>query len=153
MSANNALNLSQRETELLAATWQCFEGGQPKVNFVKLAAITGYTEGSARYALGQLKTKIKKHGATDNTGGAAAAPVTPKKPTTPKAVSRSGGKRSAGKASAQMIDDTPTKKQKVVIEKDHASSEMPEQDEEELKVKSEIIDDNDNFDRNSDDLL
>ncbi|KAJ4334842.1 hypothetical protein N0V87_006537 [Didymella glomerata] len=47
--------LTSRENEVLALTWQCFEA-EPKVNIDKLSSLTG---GSARFALGRIKNKLR----------------------------------------------------------------------------------------------
>ncbi|KAI4703173.1 hypothetical protein J4E81_002050 [Alternaria sp. BMP 2799] len=51
-------DLTPRENEVLALAWQCFEQ-EPKVDMNKLAALTGYTPGSAGFTMGKIKRKLK----------------------------------------------------------------------------------------------
>ncbi|CAI6336014.1 unnamed protein product [Periconia digitata] len=131
MSDPTPLKFTERETELLAATWRCFEGGFPKVNFPQLAAMTGYTEGSAKYALGQLKTKLKKHNEAisngngngngsgnikingNNTGKTSAKTLKTTKQTSTKPAS-SRGKRKSDEAALDTYDEVYVKKQATV---------------------------------------
>ena len=54
-----ALQFSARETEILAAAWSCLDGGDPKVNYQKLAEATGMTNpGSAYNAWTKIRNKI-----------------------------------------------------------------------------------------------
>lgn len=54
-----ALHFSARETEILAAAWSCLDGGDPKVNYQKLAEATGMTNpGSAYNAWTKIRNKI-----------------------------------------------------------------------------------------------
>ncbi|KAI4637797.1 hypothetical protein J4E83_000615 [Alternaria metachromatica] len=73
-------SLSAREIEVLALAWQCVDP-QPKVDMVKLAALTGYTPGSASVTFGNIKRKLKNMAA----GASEDSPATPAK-------SRSGGR-------------------------------------------------------------
>ncbi|KAI4692161.1 uncharacterized protein J4E84_003129 [Alternaria hordeiaustralica] len=77
-------SLSAREIEVLALAWQCVDP-QPKVDMVKLAALTGYTPGSASVTFGNIKRKLKNM----------AAGASEDSPATPAAKSRSGGRARA----------------------------------------------------------
>ncbi|KAI4617489.1 hypothetical protein J4E80_005692 [Alternaria sp. BMP 0032] len=78
-------SLSAREIEVLALAWQCVDP-QPKVDMVKLAALTGYTPGSASVTFGNIKRKLKNMaaGASEDS---------------PPAKSRSGGRPRAATTS------------------------------------------------------
>ncbi|KAI4670380.1 uncharacterized protein J4E79_000661 [Alternaria viburni] len=84
-------SLSAREIEVLALAWQCVDP-QPKVDMVKLAALTGYTPGSASVTFGNIKRKLKNMaaGASEDS---------------PPAKSRSGGR-----ARATTATSTPKKR-------------------------------------------
>ena len=114
---------------------------------LKLASLTGYTAGSARFALGQLKTKIKKY----NDGKEGATPKstpksTPKKPAASKTPT-SRGKRAA--SSVANVDGTPTKKRAKKSAEKVAVQEQDNGDEDEgdfkHMIKTEIEDDNDDL--------
>ncbi|KAI4651279.1 uncharacterized protein J4E78_007970 [Alternaria triticimaculans] len=87
-------SLSAREIEVLALAWQCVDP-QPKVDMVKLAALTGYTPGSASVTFGNIKRKLKNM----------AAGASEDSPATPAAKSRSGGR-----ARATATTSTPKKR-------------------------------------------
>ncbi|KAF1982547.1 hypothetical protein K402DRAFT_457233 [Aulographum hederae CBS 113979] len=55
--SDKAIPLSEKEMRLLALAWQCFDI-QPKVDYNKLAALAGYTSGSASVMLGRIKRKL-----------------------------------------------------------------------------------------------
>ncbi|EOA81738.1 hypothetical protein ACJQWK_11114 [Exserohilum turcicum] len=73
------VTFSAREMEVLALAWQCMET-PPKIDMVKLAALTGYTPGSASVTLGNIKRKIKLVGdsaAADASAASLPAPTAP----------------------------------------------------------------------------
>lgn len=144
-------SLSQKEMETLALAWQCFDS-EPKVRLPKqhmcsqyqscspltttqvdtkkLAALTGYTVGSAGVTLGKIKRKLKNMSAAV-TGEAVTPTSTPRK--TPK----SGGKRAAANTND---DDTPSKKPR--SNKKKARTPEPDDDDEEFRkvhVKNEEV--------------
>ncbi|KAI4936414.1 hypothetical protein J4E85_001744 [Alternaria conjuncta] len=86
-------SLSAREIEVLALAWQCVDP-QPKVDMVKLAALTGYTPGSASVTFGNIKRKLKNMAA----GASEDSPATPAK------------SRSGGRARATTATSTPKKR-------------------------------------------
>ncbi|KAF2402786.1 hypothetical protein EJ06DRAFT_554363 [Trichodelitschia bisporula] len=71
-------NLTEKEMRLLALSWMCFHT-EPQVDFDKLAGLTGYTLGSTKVLLGNLKRKLKSV-ASENLNG----DEDDKKPVTPK---------------------------------------------------------------------
>ncbi|KAF2632758.1 hypothetical protein BU25DRAFT_453942 [Macroventuria anomochaeta] len=100
-------DLTPREMEVLALAWQCMDS-DPKVDYIKLAELTGYTTASAGVTFGKIKRKLKAKAT-----GSSKVPATPKKsgnavgrPKTPKS-----GKRSATEDAAA---GTPSKKGKKV---------------------------------------
>ncbi|KAK5017433.1 hypothetical protein LTR60_001940 [Cryomyces antarcticus] len=53
------MSLSQRDTEVLALAWQCFET-EPKIDYDKLAQLANYkTLASARVCFGNIKKKVQ----------------------------------------------------------------------------------------------
>ncbi|TKA74012.1 hypothetical protein B0A49_04254 [Cryomyces minteri] len=53
------MSLSQRDTEVLALAWQCFET-EPKIDYDKLAQLANYkTLASARVCFGGIKKKVQ----------------------------------------------------------------------------------------------
>ncbi|SMR44324.1 unnamed protein product [Zymoseptoria tritici ST99CH_3D1] len=52
-------DFTPREDEIMAAAWRCFEGGEPKVDFKKLAPLVGMgNPGSAKNAWAKIKKKL-----------------------------------------------------------------------------------------------
>ncbi|KAJ4326337.1 hypothetical protein N0V94_000012 [Neodidymelliopsis sp. IMI 364377] len=130
---SDASDLSAKEMQVLALAWQCMET-DPKIDFAKLAALTGYTPGSANVTFGKIKRKLKAKAAA--TSGVPVAPKTPKKSTT--ATTPKSGKRGAAGIDGATAD-TPSKRSKKV-----SKPARDEDDDEEfatLKVKKEEIDD------------
>lgn len=128
------VNFSPREIETLAAAWQCLDT-DPKIDFVKLAQLTGYTEGSARFSWGVIKKKLKAKVASSG-GGPVSAPKTPK---TPRSTNATPKKRGAAN-----INDTPSKKSKQNGRPLPVNVDNPVDDDEEfefrdLKVKKEEL--------------
>jgi hypothetical protein len=91
----------------------------------KLAALTGYTPGSASVTLGKIKQKIKLVGSSTP-----AAPITPKKPGGPVRGKTSSAKRSAAKVNGD--DESPSKKRKAPAKKLREEEVEADDDEEQF---------------------
>ncbi|KAH6620452.1 hypothetical protein C7974DRAFT_234414 [Boeremia exigua] len=123
-------DLTAREMEVLGLAWQCMDS-DPKIDYTKLAQLTGYTPGSASVTFGKIKRKLKAKAA-----GSSAVSVTPKKaaggiPKTPK--TPKSGKRGATEDAAT---GTPSKKGK------KASKAVNDEEEDEfdnLPIKKEEV--------------
>ncbi|EME88039.1 uncharacterized protein MYCFIDRAFT_85937 [Pseudocercospora fijiensis CIRAD86] len=110
MADNDAF--TEREQKVMALAWQCF-AEQPKIDFEKLARLSGYTNvRSASNAWGAIKKKLasqaSKFGAGDSdVNGDNESSATPK--TTPKATPKKRGKKAADEDDGE---ETPAKKTK-----------------------------------------
>jgi hypothetical protein len=171
-AADKSIQLSAREMEVLALAWQCMEAqpkvrpnpptlstftlpypssptpslhpNTPQIDMQKLAALTGYTPGTASVTFGNIKRKIKLLGE----GLAAAGPATPKgggpgRGKAAGATPRSSAKRSAAKATEEDGTETPTKRPKKSPPK-KAARNADDDDDEEFdfgKVKKEELND------------
>jgi hypothetical protein len=151
--SDKSVTFSPREMEVLALAWQCMET-QPKVRlpsvlcippapphhasiFIayaltqrqidmdKLAALTGYTPGSASVTLGKIKQKIKLVGSSTP-----AAPITPKRAGGPVRGKASSAKRGAAKANDD--DESPSKKRKAPAKKIREEDIEADDDEEQF---------------------
>ncbi|KAI4956040.1 hypothetical protein J4E91_000250 [Alternaria rosae] len=110
-------DLTPRENEVLALAWQCFEQ-EPKVDMNKLAALTGYTLGSAGFTMGKIKRKLKNKTAGISEDSPAAKstrgrPRTATATSTPKkrgatAAPTSASKRSKKVAAARKTTSSPS---------------------------------------------
>jgi hypothetical protein len=97
--------------------------------------LTGYTEGSAKVTIGNIKRKLKNHA-----GGVATPAATPKKASgkTPTA-STKGKKRTAGIDNGD--DESPTKKSKAQA-KSKSKAKKPDDDDDEfahVRIKKEEV--------------
>ncbi|KAF2476638.1 uncharacterized protein BDR25DRAFT_375639 [Lindgomyces ingoldianus] len=140
---NEAVSFSAREMQTLALAWQCMET-EPKIDYTKLARLAGYTEGSAKVTLGNIKRKMKIHASGLE---ANSAPTTPKKPATGTGKTpKSSGKRAASGATS---GESLSKRGKKVAtggagKKGKGRVEDEEDDEEEFKapkIKDEEVGD------------
>ncbi|KAL1796340.1 hypothetical protein ACET3X_004880 [Alternaria dauci] len=106
MAGNKDVSFSPREMEVLALAWQCMET-QPKIDMTKLAALTGYTIGSASVTFGKIKTKIRLLGESLSTNG----PSTPRKTGGPgRAKATSTPMSTPKKRGPPTTSDTPAKR-------------------------------------------
>ncbi|OSS44475.1 hypothetical protein B5807_10757 [Epicoccum nigrum] len=130
---NDPNELTARESEVLALSWQCMET-DPKIDFNKLAQLAGYTPNSASVIFGKIKRKLKAKAA-----GASSAPATPKKstantPKTPK--TPKSGKRAAA---SEAVDGTPSKRSKRAIKKPAAGDDDEDEEFGKFTVKKEEV--------------
>lgn len=110
---------SSREQQLMAVAWQCFDG-EPKVNYQRLAELTGMTNTGSAY---NAWTKIRKKLA------AQAKTVTPK--STPRPMKkRNSGNTAAGKG-------RKSKKQKLDDEYDSLAEELQDEIDQKAAIKCE----------------
>ena len=152
MSSKTPAQLSEKECLTLAQAWQCMDGEpkvrptlpphtfavhvcspSPQIDFDKLAQLSGYTVGSAKYAMFAIRKKLKALEGADGQGASSPQKTAQKTPQRGKggaaaASPASGAKRSgtgkAGKgvaanadAGGESDDDeeasaTPSKKQR-----------------------------------------
>ncbi|OAL56525.1 hypothetical protein IQ07DRAFT_674709 [Pyrenochaeta sp. DS3sAY3a] len=133
----SAVTFSPREMEVLALAWQCMDT-QPKIDYEKLALLTGYTKGSAAVTFQKIKKKIGDLGASIS---GVPIPATPKKNNAGKAAAtpKSGGKRAAtaNESPTKRAKKTVGKKGKKVVDEDEEPEVEP------MKVKKEEVDDED----------
>ncbi|KAF2110446.1 hypothetical protein BDV96DRAFT_651084 [Lophiotrema nucula] len=117
---------SAREMEVLALCWQCFDG-EPKINYDKLADLTGYTIGSAKTTVGNLKRKLNRITSSANAnptpGKGAGTPKTPRKRATKPADN----------------DESPTKKRRTPAKKAAAAQQDDEEEYSVFKIKKEEV--------------
>ncbi|KAH7119854.1 hypothetical protein B0J11DRAFT_508645 [Dendryphion nanum] len=124
MTSDDKVAFSAREMETLALAWQCFES-EPKIDYKKLAAIAGYTEGSAKTTMGNLRRKLKASAAQQGISDGAATPKTPK----------SGA---GGRPKKRIVDDgeeSPTKRKATPKTKKTVNKDIQDEDEEFLDVR------------------
>jgi hypothetical protein len=111
------------------------------MDFKKFAQLTGYTEGSAKVTLGNIKRKLKNH-ASGITGTPAS---TPKKSATPsvKTPKSGGGKKRAvaEDANGNGNDESPTKKARTPAKAKPKKKREEDADDEfaDVKIKSEEV--------------
>ncbi|KXT11905.1 hypothetical protein AC579_10492 [Pseudocercospora musae] len=106
MAENDAF--TDREQKVMALAWQCF-AEQPKIDFEKLARLSGYTNvRSASNAWGAIKKKLASQA---NKAGAGDADVNGdnESATTPKTTPKKRGKKAADEDDGEQ---TPAKKTK-----------------------------------------
>ncbi|KAK4507554.1 hypothetical protein PRZ48_001289 [Zasmidium cellare] len=123
------VDFSEREKELMALAWQCFEE-EPKIQYAKLAEMAGMTNaGSASNAWRNIKKKLTAIAAGN---GDADGAGTPKAKATPKRKKKAADSDDAEETPAKKTKATPKKKSKKA-----AAEEEDDDDEEAAKLKSE----------------
>ncbi|KAF2160476.1 hypothetical protein M409DRAFT_59956 [Zasmidium cellare ATCC 36951] len=136
------VDFSEREKELMALAWQCFEE-EPKIQFPKLAEMAGMTNaGSASNAWRNIKKKLATI-AAGNGNGSADGVTTPKVKATPKR------KKKAANDDDDDAEETPAKKTKATPKKKAKKAAAEENgyeeddDEEKPKVKADTSESDD----------
>ncbi|KAI5237153.1 hypothetical protein E4T43_08143 [Aureobasidium subglaciale] len=114
--------LSQRDTEVVAAAFQCLKTA-PEIDYDKLAVMAGYKNGpSARACFQEVKKKLLAHGSNVPSSTTASAPTTTKKRAPAKKRKQSSPEDSSPPESN---DEAPVKKRRI----SKAKSDEDEEDE------------------------
>ncbi|KAF2754399.1 hypothetical protein EJ05DRAFT_479390 [Pseudovirgaria hyperparasitica] len=103
----SATSLTEKEMKLLALMWLCTDVPDPKIDYDKLADLSGYTRSSVMTYVPVIKKKIKKLQGPD--ASTATAPDSKK-------ASASGRKRKAADVEDEDVDnDTPAPPKKTRV--------------------------------------